>query len=88
MRPIGLGILWLAVSLSKGMATFAETGISECVDSKQKKNQSIPAKNAKRITAPPMLLFMHEVMHQQQLPIIWPGSLHCRNPMPVLPLRP
>lgn len=53
----------------------------------QKKNQSIPVKNADRIPATIMLLFMHEVVYQQHLPLIRPGSLYKRNPLPVLPLR-
>ena len=53
----------------------------------QKKNQSVLAKNVKLIFSASVLRLPHEVVHQQQLPVVRPLGLHHRNPLPVLQMR-
>jgi hypothetical protein len=77
-----------APSLSRSLRQGGDFDLLHRGISTQKKNQSIPAKNARPISAVPVLLFLDEVMHEQQLPLLRPDSLYRSNPLPLLPMRP
>jgi hypothetical protein len=53
----------------------------------QKKNQSLLAKKPKPVFPAPVLRLPHEVVHQQQLPVVRPRNLHHGNPVHLLQVR-